>query len=72
MKGSLDSNKILFPSRRPAENGLEAFKVAKCRGFEGVVAKDLSPLQIAVTCRLHGGHSVAHDPRLKEFYHSSI
>ena len=33
---------VLFPSRLLAENGLEADKTARLRGFEGVVAKDLS------------------------------
>jgi bifunctional non-homologous end joining protein LigD len=42
MEESLDSSKIIFASRRLAENGFEAFKVAKRRGFEGLVAKDLS------------------------------
>jgi len=34
------SSKLNFPSTRLAENGLEAFRVAKRRGFEGLVAKD--------------------------------
>jgi len=34
--------KGLMLSRRLAENGLEAFKIAKKRGYEGLVAKDLS------------------------------
>lgn len=36
------SNTILLPSHRLAENGLEAYKIAKRRGYEGLVAKDLS------------------------------
>jgi bifunctional non-homologous end joining protein LigD len=34
------AGKFLFPSRRLAENGLEAYRIAKQRGYEGVVAKD--------------------------------
>lgn len=34
--------KGLMLSRRLAENGLEAFEIAKQRGYEGLVAKDLS------------------------------
>lgn len=33
---------VLFPPHILAENGLEADKIARRRGFEGVVAKDLS------------------------------
>lgn len=36
------SNTVLLPSHRLAENGLEAYKIAKRRGYEGLVAKDLS------------------------------
>ena len=32
----------LFPSRRLAENGLQAYRVAKRKGYEGVVGKDSS------------------------------
>jgi bifunctional non-homologous end joining protein LigD len=32
----------LFPSRRLADNGLAAFRMAKKKGFEGLVAKDAS------------------------------
>jgi bifunctional non-homologous end joining protein LigD len=39
---SLDGSGSLFPSRRLAKNGLEAFREAKRRGYEGVVAKDLA------------------------------
>ncbi len=34
--------KILIPSKRLARNGLEAFEIAKERGLEGLVAKNLS------------------------------
>jgi bifunctional non-homologous end joining protein LigD len=33
---------ILMPSRRLADDGLEAFRIARRRGYEGLVAKDLS------------------------------
>jgi bifunctional non-homologous end joining protein LigD len=36
------SKGVLLLSRRLAANGLEAYKAAKRRGFEGLVAKDLS------------------------------
>jgi bifunctional non-homologous end joining protein LigD len=42
LKRVIPSNGVLLLSRRLAENGLEAYKVAKQRGYEGVVAKDAS------------------------------
>jgi ATP-dependent DNA ligase len=33
---------VLLLSRRPSANGLEAYKLAKRRGYEGLVAKDLT------------------------------
>jgi bifunctional non-homologous end joining protein LigD len=36
------SSRVLLPSHRLATNGLEAFRIAKRRGYEGLVAKDLS------------------------------
>jgi bifunctional non-homologous end joining protein LigD len=36
------ANGVLLLSHRLAENGLEAYKIAKRRGYEGLVAKDLS------------------------------
>jgi bifunctional non-homologous end joining protein LigD len=41
-ESAIDKAEVLMISRRLAENGLEAFKVAKQKGYEGVVAKDLS------------------------------
>ncbi len=35
MEKSLGSSKVLFPSHRLASNGLEAFRMAKRRGYEG-------------------------------------
>ncbi len=36
------SGKILIPSHRLAANGIAAYKVAQSKGYEGLVAKDLS------------------------------
>jgi bifunctional non-homologous end joining protein LigD len=38
----IGAGKLLFPSKRLAENGLVAYRIAKQRGYEGVVAKDNS------------------------------
>jgi bifunctional non-homologous end joining protein LigD len=38
----LRATKILFPSQRLAENGIAAYRIAKRRGYEGVVSKDNS------------------------------
>jgi bifunctional non-homologous end joining protein LigD len=44
MEKSLGSPGVLIPSHRLAANGLEAYREAKKRNFEGLVAKDaLSP-----------------------------
>lgn len=40
--GADGKNEALMISRRLADNGLKAFEVAKRRGFEGLVAKDLA------------------------------
>jgi bifunctional non-homologous end joining protein LigD len=42
MDDAIGSSKILIPSHRLAANGLEAYKVAQKKGYEGLVAKDLS------------------------------
>ncbi len=42
MDAAIGSGKILIPSHRLAANGLEAYKVAQKKGYEGLVAKDLS------------------------------
>ncbi len=42
MESALGSSDTLVASRRLASNGLEAFRTAKRRGYEGLVAKDLS------------------------------
>jgi bifunctional non-homologous end joining protein LigD len=41
MVKSIGSSKTLLPSQRLASDGLEAFRIAKRRGYEGLVAKDL-------------------------------
>ena len=42
MERSIGPSKMLLPSHRLAANGLEAFHTAQRRGYEGLVAKDLS------------------------------
>jgi bifunctional non-homologous end joining protein LigD len=42
LEATVAENEYLLPSRRLARNGLAAFEQAKERGFEGLVAKDLS------------------------------
>jgi bifunctional non-homologous end joining protein LigD len=42
MEAAIGKGKLIFPSRQLAKNGLEAFQVAKKKGFEGLVAKDFS------------------------------
>jgi bifunctional non-homologous end joining protein LigD len=42
MKTAIGSSQMLIPSHRLAANGLDAFRTAKRRGYEGVVAKDPS------------------------------
>jgi bifunctional non-homologous end joining protein LigD len=41
-ESALDTMKGLMISRRMPDNGLEAYKIAKKKGYEGIVAKDLS------------------------------
>jgi len=42
MKAAIGSSRMLIASHRLAANGLEAFRAAKRRGYEGLVAKDPS------------------------------
>jgi bifunctional non-homologous end joining protein LigD len=42
LEESIGRRKFLMPSHRLARNGPEAFRVAKQRGYEGLVAKDLA------------------------------
>jgi bifunctional non-homologous end joining protein LigD len=41
LEKAVAASKDLMVSRRLAENGLQAYKIAKRRGYEGVLAKDL-------------------------------
>ena len=40
MVNAIGSSRVLLPSQRLATNGLKAFRLAKRRGYEGLVAKD--------------------------------
>jgi bifunctional non-homologous end joining protein LigD len=40
MEAAIRGSERLFPSRRLDPNGIEAFRVAKTKGYEGMVAKD--------------------------------
>ena len=42
METAIRGSQFLFPSHRLDENGLEAFRVAKAKGYEGMVAKDIT------------------------------
>ena len=42
MENAIGSSRSLRPSQRLATNGLQAFRLAKRRGYEGLVAKDLA------------------------------
>jgi len=42
LESVLGAGKVLFVSQRLAENGFAAYRIAKQRGYEGVVAKDYS------------------------------
>ncbi len=42
LEEAIGRSKILLPSHRLAANGLEAFRLAKRHGYEGLVAKDLA------------------------------
>jgi bifunctional non-homologous end joining protein LigD len=42
MEKAIGGRRTIFPSRQLASNGLRAYEVAKAKGYEGLVAKDLS------------------------------
>lgn len=42
MEQAIAGSRTLVPSRRLATNGIEAFRIARRRGYEGIVAKDLA------------------------------
>jgi bifunctional non-homologous end joining protein LigD len=51
MVRSIGSSNTLVPSHRLASNGLQAFRVAKRHGYEGLVAKDLSSPYVGARTR---------------------
>jgi bifunctional non-homologous end joining protein LigD len=59
MEAAIRGSERLFPSHRLAEHGLEAFRVAKAKGYEGMVAKDVASPYIEgrsrkwLKCKLH-------------------
>lgn len=42
MEKAIGGRRTIFPSRELASNGLRAYEAAKAKGYEGLVAKDLS------------------------------
>ena len=59
MEASITGQEKLFPSRRLAANGLEAFEQAKKRGLEGMMAKDEGSIYVEgrskkwLKCKVH-------------------
>jgi bifunctional non-homologous end joining protein LigD len=59
MEAAIRGCERLFPSHRLDENGLAAFRVAKTKGYEGMVAKDLTSPYIEgrsrkwLKCKVH-------------------
>ncbi|HMD84077.1 MAG TPA: non-homologous end-joining DNA ligase [Terriglobia bacterium] len=59
MEAAIRGSERLFPSHRLDQNGLEAFRVAKTKGYEGMVAKDNSSPYIEgrsrkwLKCKVH-------------------
>jgi bifunctional non-homologous end joining protein LigD len=51
LEGIVSSKGVLRLARRLATNGLEAFKIAKRSGYEGLVAKDLSSPYVGTRSR---------------------
>jgi bifunctional non-homologous end joining protein LigD len=47
LEASVKPAKLLLLSARVAENGLKAFEIAKRRGFEGIVAKNLASVYVS-------------------------
>jgi bifunctional non-homologous end joining protein LigD len=47
LESSVERTKLLSLSSRVAENGLKAFQIAKQRGFEGIVAKNLASVYVS-------------------------
>jgi bifunctional non-homologous end joining protein LigD len=59
MEAAIQGSQCLFPSHRLDPNGLEAFRMAKTKGYEGMVAKDLASPYIEgrsrmwLKCKVH-------------------
>jgi bifunctional non-homologous end joining protein LigD len=59
MEAAIRGSELLFPSHRLDENGLAAFRLAKAKGYEGMVAKDLESPYIEgrsrkwLKCKVH-------------------
>jgi len=59
MEGAIRGNEIVFASRRLDQDGLAAFQMAKAKGYEGLVAKDLTSPYIEgrslkwLKCKVH-------------------
>ncbi len=59
MEAAIRGSRLLFPSHRMNPNGLTAFQKAKARGYEGIVAKDLSSTYVEgrsrkwLKCKIH-------------------
>jgi bifunctional non-homologous end joining protein LigD len=59
MEEAIRGSECLFPSHRLDENGLTAFQLAKAKGYEGMVAKELSSSYIEgrarkwLKCKVH-------------------
>jgi bifunctional non-homologous end joining protein LigD len=59
MEAAIRGSERLLPSHRLNQNGLEAFRVAKTKGYEGMVAKDLTSPYIEgrskkwLKCKVH-------------------
>lgn len=51
MESAIGSNDLLVPSHRLATDGLKAFRTAKRRGYEGLVAKDDSSVYVEARSR---------------------
>jgi len=52
MERSIGASKVLLASHRLDDNGLKAFQFAKRRGYEGLVAKDISSPYVEARSRL--------------------
>jgi bifunctional non-homologous end joining protein LigD len=59
MEGAIRGSELLFPSHRLDQNGLAAFQMAKAKGYEGMVTKELASPYIEgrsrkwLKCKVH-------------------